>query len=202
MFVAAAAWGQAWGQAPQAPEPLPSAPDAAAQAANPQPLADGEWRRIQDLARGQWILVSTNFRQPVRCRFDGATEFYLFCTVSRNPDDSGFRFERLTVTSVELTRAPREQSDLHPGWISAIMAGGIVVGFAATAATDAGHATEAGLIGALCTAAVTAPMVFLPRDSSPWGMPMYGGSPRGVAVRVPIRHPRIWVRSRSMNRVR
>lgn len=166
--------------------------DAQVAPASPQALADLEWQRIQQLPHGAWILVSTNFRAPIRCRFGGATDAYLFCSATLSPDESGWQFERASVTSVEASPRAAAPRNWHPGWISGIMAGGIIVGFVATNGTDAEHATRAGLIGALCTAAVTAPMAFLPRDPEPWA---FGG--RGVTalgVRVPLRQPRFRIR--------
>jgi hypothetical protein len=171
----------------------PAAHPAPAQStSNPQqalPLSDAVWTRIQQFANGQEILLTNTYGPPLRCRFAGATDAFLFCDPPGSPAGAGYRFERASVLDVKLVKAPR---NWHPGMLSAMIGGGLVVGIAAAAQTDAGHAAQAGLIGALVTGAIAAPLVFL--QPQPLGAGWGAGiafRPRGFAHRphlfLPIR---------------
>jgi len=181
-LVPAAAFAQALPDDPvpaqaKAP-PIVQAPASPAQPTQPpsQPsvnLTNAAWTRIQQIARGQEVLVTNTYGPPLRCRFAGATEAYLFCDPPGTPEGTGYRFERATVLNVKVVRPPH---NWHPGLLSAMIGGGIITGLCATAQTDAGHATEAGLVGALIAGAIASPFVFLPQ-------PMYGGFGAGLAFR-------------------
>jgi hypothetical protein len=163
---------------------LPDSPEPVAQTSASQstqqpnaPLAPqaplGAWRKIQRLPHGESIVVNSTLGPALECRFAGATDAYLFCDAPGSPDGSGYPFERVNVISVEEMRPER---NTHPAWLASIIAGGTIVGFIATRSTDAGHAAEAGAIGALVTAGVGAPLAFMPSD--PGGVrvvyPMHG----------------------------
>ncbi len=137
----------------------------------PAPTADPMWARVQNLKPGTPIVVSDTYGPPVRCLFAAATEAYLDCSPAGNPPATGFRFHRVDVTSVELDHPAqfaqqnkRKEHNYHPAWFASMIAGGCLVGFAATHTTDAGHAAEAGAISALAVGAIGAPLAFLPRD--------------------------------------
>jgi hypothetical protein len=142
-------------------------PDNPTPATNPDPM----WARVQSLKPGTPIVVSDTYGPPQRCLFAGATTSYLDCNPVGNPPGTGFRFNRADVLSVELDRpeqyapqAAHAKHNYHPAWLASMIAGGCVVGFIATRSTDAGHAAEAGAIGALVTGAIGAPLAFMPPD--------------------------------------
>jgi hypothetical protein len=138
-------------QSSQAPNPEPAQPGRATR--------DAFWLRVQQIANGDQVEVTSTYGPPLRCRFAGATDAYLFCDPPGSPEGTGYRFERATVLDVKVVRPPR---NWHPGLLSAMIGGGLIVGITATAQTDAGHAAQAGFIGALVSGAIAAPFVFLP----------------------------------------
>lgn len=173
---------------------LPDDPPPASQesTANPQPARSSPltrsafWLRVQQIANGEQVLVTSTYGPPLRCHFAGATDAYLFCDPPGSPAGTGYRFERATVLDVKVVRPPR---NWHPGLLSAMIGGGLIVGIAATAQTDAGHAAEAGLMGALVTGAIAAPFVFLgPPPSPPTGpwAARFTVHPGGLAHRLRI----------------
>jgi hypothetical protein len=157
---------------PPAPAPVQSTSMSATASPRSSPYSDALWARVQRFASGQEVLVTNTYGPPLHCRFAGATDAYLFCDPPGSPAGTGYQFERGTVLDVRVVRAPH---NWHPGLLSAMIGGGLIVGIAATAQTDAGHAAQAGLLGALVTGAIAAPMAFLrPQD-------MYSGVGAGVA---------------------
>jgi hypothetical protein len=145
----------------------------------PAPAPDPAWTGLQSLANGQAIVVTDIENRSVHCLFAGATEEYLFCCPAGNPPGVGFRFDRAQVLSVDLDRpnAPRahvrsRERNYHPGWISSMIPGGIIVGLVASQNTSAGHAAEDGLIGAGVVGLIGAPVAFLPHPQlTPPGRP-------------------------------
>ena len=152
-------------------------PDSPSQATPPDPA----WTRLQSLVYGTPIIVSSANGPPVHCFFTVATDDYLDCHPPTQPSGVGYRFDRDSVLSVdpenlrsnEMRQGATERNS-HPAWVSSIIAGGIIVGFIATRNTDAGHAAGAGAIGALVTAAIGAPLAFMPRDPQSYSPPPYG----------------------------
>jgi hypothetical protein len=174
-------------------DPAPSTPPSAQSASSSRqaiPLADGVWIRVQKIANGEEVLVTNTYGPPLRCRFAGATDDYLFCDPPGSPAGAGYRFERDSVLDVKVVRPPR---NWHPGLLSAMIGGGLIVGIAASSNTDAGHATEAGLIGALIAGGIAAPLVFL--------QPQQFNSGPGVSVSLRphrlSRHPGLPFRPRA-----
>jgi hypothetical protein len=159
-------------------------PDNPVPTTNPDPM----WTRVENLKPGTPIVVSDAYGPPAHCLFAGATAAYLDCNPSGNPPGTGFRFNRADVLSVELDRpgqnalqTPPAKHNYHPAWLASMIAGGCVVGFIAATSTDAGHAAEAGAIGALVTGTIGAPLAFLPHDQFVSPMrPQFG-------IRIPFR---------------
>lgn len=169
-------------------------PDNPAQTPPPDPA----WMRLESLAYGTPIVITTTIGPPVHCFLTSATAEYLDCHPAEQPAGVGYRFDRASVLSVDSEQWSRNSAqpnqrerNFHPAWISSIIAGGVIVGLCATPTTDAGHAAAAGAIGALVTAAIGAPLAFMPRDSQPYGPPPYG-------VDVPLR---LGTRSRGLFRL-
>jgi hypothetical protein len=145
------------GQTPPPANP-PDAPQPAPYAQPPDP----RWSRIQQLAIGQEILVYSTYGPPLRCRFTGATDAYLFCEPSDSPASAGYRLDRASVINVQIARTVH---NWHPAWISSMIAGGLVVGITATVNNNAGDSARDGLIAAGVVGLIGAPLAFLPRDT-------------------------------------
>ena len=135
----------------------------------PAPAPDPMWARVQNLKPGTPIVVSDTYGPPLRCLFSGATEAYLDCNPSGNPPDTGFRFNRVDLLSVELDRpgqnalqAKRTTHNYHPGWIASMVIGGTLMGVAFAQQVDTAHAAEGGAISALVIGAIGAPFAFSP----------------------------------------
>jgi hypothetical protein len=160
------------------PAPLPAEAPVPIQStsvpASPVGPSDATWMRFQQISNGREVLVTNTYGPPLRCRFAGATDAFLFCDPPGTPEGTGYRFERASVVNVQAVRAPR---NWHPGVLSAMIAGGIITGICATAQTDAGNAAKAGLIGALITGAIASPFVLLPPPN------MNAGLSAGIAFR-------------------
>ena len=166
---------------PDGPKPAPtpaSAQSPAGPDSNPQPRPprlsnlDSFWLHVQQIANGEQVEVSSTYGPPLKCRFAGATDAYLFCDPPGTPAGTGYRFDRAAVLDVRVVRPRR---NWHPGLLSAMVGGGLIVGIAATANTDAGHAAEAGFVGALVTGAIAAPFAFLPPPPPPGPYPFGAG---------------------------
>jgi hypothetical protein len=165
-FLAAALSPSVVGRAqslPNAPAPQSSAP--------PAPLPDSAWDRVLSLARGQPIVVASDYGPPAHCLFAGATAAFLFCDPPGNPPGVGYRFDRASVISVTLDQPlptgaqfSQPHPNYHPFWLSSIVAGGLLVGICATRTMDAGDSARAGAIGALVVGAIGAPLAFLPQS--------------------------------------
>jgi hypothetical protein len=157
---------------------LPDAP-----AAPPDPA----WNRLARLASEQSIVVTTMDKRLVHCLFGSVTNTYLLCHPPGNPAGVDFRFDRIDVLSVDFDRSdPARQGrpaerNYHPGWISSMIAGGLVVGIIASQNSDADRAARDGLIGAVAVGAIGAPFVFLPQ---PYATPPYTGPIYGVGFRL------------------
>lgn len=151
----------------------------------PGPAPDPQWSRLQSLPAGRPVVVTDVENRSVHCLFAGVTEEHLFCNPAGNPPGVGFRFDRAQVLSVDLDRADAPQAragvrerNYHPGWISCMIAGGILVGIASRDA-GAGRATENGLIAAGVVGVIGAPIAFLPHT---YGPPAYGGPIYGIGI--------------------
>jgi hypothetical protein len=137
----------------------------------PAPMPDPAWNRLQNLAYRQPIVVDNTNGPPVHCLFAGLTDAYLFCNPLGNPRGVGFRFNHADVLGVDLdllrqtpVQVIRPERNYHPAWISSMIAGGFIVGLIASRSTDAGRATEDGLIGAGVVGIIGAPLAFLPHS--------------------------------------
>ncbi len=156
---------------PEAPPPAPT--QSTSNSLPPALISDAAWRRIQQIVNGKEVLVSNTYGPPLRCQFAGATDGYLFCDPPNSPAGTGYRFERASVIDVKVVKEP---INWHPGLLSAMIAGGMVVGIVAATKTDAGHAAVAGLVGALVAGAIATPEVFLQPQ------PMFAGVGAGVVI--------------------
>jgi hypothetical protein len=159
---------------------------------------DSSWNRLRTLASGRPIVITTTENRLIHCLFSNVTDTYLFCNPPGNPADVGFRFDRIDVLSVDYDRpgaastlAQKPERNYHPGWISSMIAGGLVVGIIASQNTDAGKAAQDGLIGAAAVGLIGAPLALLPHpyDPPPCAGPVCGRYPLGVHLSRPI-HPR------------
>jgi hypothetical protein len=171
------------------------APSAHAQILPDAPAAppDPEWNRLASLDPGQSIVITTTDDRMVHCLYGSVTDSYLFCNPPGNPAGVGYRFDRVEVLSVDFDRTNtaiaqprRTERSYHPGWISSMIAGGLIVGIVASQNNDADRAARDGLIGAVVVGAIGAPFVFLPQPYTP---PPYGGPIYGMRVR--LRTPRM-----------
>jgi hypothetical protein len=158
----------------QAPPPAKSGPP------------NGDWRKIQRLAHGEQIVVTSTYGPSQACRFAGATDDALFCDAPGAPDGSGYRFERGTVISVQATRPAY---NYHPAWIAAVIGGGLTVGIIAAQSNDAGDAAKIGAVGALVVGAIGAPLALLQPHSGgvavyrPHALRFGGRGPLGLRPR-------------------
>src|SRR4051794_7827648 len=162
----------------------------------PNAPPDPAWNRLDSLAPGKSIVITTMDNRLVHCLFGSVTDTYLFCNPPGNPEGVGFRFDRIDVLSVDYDRADatlaqtrRNERNFHPGWISSMIASGLVVGIIASQNTNAGKAVQDGLIGAAVVGAIGAPFLFLPQHYSP---PPYAGPIYGMGVRLrstEVNHP-------------
>src|SRR5579863_7972776 len=118
---------------------LPDDPaPAATQTSTPQPVLigappgspqspqqyDAFWNRVMQMPNGQMIRVSYTPGPPLRCRFAGATDAYLFCDPPGALEGTGYRFDRYSVVDVKELGEPR---NWHPGLLFAMIGGGILV---------------------------------------------------------------------------
>src|SRR4051794_17585433 len=173
----------------------------------PNAPPDPAWNRLDSLAPGKSIVITTMDNRLVHCLFGSVTDNYLFWNPQGNPAGVGFRFDRVEVLSVDFDRfdpsaqgRPAERN-YHPGWISSMIAGGLIVGIVASQYADADRAARDGLIGAAVVGAIGPPFAFLPQ---PYATPPYAGPIYGVGLRlrrvVGPRHLRIGhLRRRGFN---
>ena len=189
---------QASGDSPLPQNPSPAADSTGAQTppsqpgqqlkeANPQ-ISDREWFKIQKIAHGEPIIVASTYGPPLYCRFASATETALYCDSPNSPDGTGYRIDRRTVMYVEL-EIPKPAPNRHPVWISSMIAGGILVGFAATQDTSDGHAAADGAIGALIVGVIGAPLAMMNSNNGPAPVPVIYGS--RAMISLPLRKPRL-----------
>jgi hypothetical protein len=133
------------------PAPNPPAP-------TPAPRPDAFWRRAQQIANGEEVMVTSTYGPRLRCRFLGATDDYLFCDPPGSPAGTGYRFERATVLDVKVV----PPHNWHRGFLSAIIAGGLVAGISASCNTDPANAAKYGLIGVVATGIMAWPFLLPP----------------------------------------
>jgi hypothetical protein len=143
-----------------------STPTASTQAASTQAPAltppDKEWRKIQKLPQGTFLVVGNTYGPPLACRMAAATDDALFCDAPESPGGAGWQFDRQTVISVEATVLKKNH---HPVWIGATIASGLLFGISAAAHhEDAGAAVGAGVTAAAITGAVGAPLAMAESD--------------------------------------
>jgi len=160
----------------------------------PVPLSDPVWSRLQNLVNGQPIVVDNTNGPPVHCLFAGVTEAYLFCNPPGNPAGVGFRFDHADVLGVDLDlsratsfQTSRPERNYNPAWISSMIAGGIIVGLVASKNTDAGTATEDGIIGAGIVGLIGAPLAFLPHPQYAPRSPAYPQYGIGLRLKSTLR---------------
>ena len=122
---------------------------------------DKDWRKIQRLPQGVFIVVGNTYGPALTCRFAAATDDTLFCDAPESPGGTGWQFDRAAVISVEATILRKNR---HPGLMAAMIAGGMIVGIAATRNMGAGGAAAAGAIGAAVVGAAGAPVAFSQPD--------------------------------------
>ena len=130
----------------------------------PQALTppDKEWRKIQKLPQGTYIVVGNTYGPALTCRMAAATDDALFCDAPESPGGAGWQFDRQTVISVEATVLKKNH---HPVWIGATIASGLLFGISAAAHhEDAGAAVGAGVTAAAITGAVGAPLAMAESD--------------------------------------
>ena len=163
-------------------------PDAPAQAPDPA------WEGLQNLPKGEPVVITTTDSRSVHCLFAGITGEYLFCDPPGNPANVGFRFDRAQVASVDrdrpgapISQAHRLERNYHPGWIASMIAGWIVVGLIASQNTDAGKATQDGFIGAAAVGLIGAPFAFLPHPQTALSGSPYPPYVFGARLRLPVR---------------
>ncbi len=141
---------------------------------------DKEWRKIQKLPQGTFVVVGNTYGPALACRMAAATDDALFCDAPESSGGQGWQFDRATVISVEATVLRKNH---HPGLIAAAVVGGVLVGLAASHGMDAAHAAGAGAIGAVVTAGAGAPIALSQPDGS-WETVVY----RPRVTRVGVTH--------------
>jgi hypothetical protein len=163
----------------------------------PAPAPDPAWSYLQNLHKGQAVVVTTLDNRSIHCLFAGVTDAYLFCNPPGNPPGVGFRFDQAEVVSVDLdwpgqapAQANRPERNYHPAWIGSMIAGGIIVGLVASQHTDAGKATQDGAIGAVIVGLIGAPAAFLPHPTPILTRPVYPQYGVGVPIRLKAPHVR------------
>jgi hypothetical protein len=136
---------------------LPNLPSPRSDAAPAQqtPPPDPAWARIEQLAHGEPIVVTSTIGPPVHCRFAGATDAFLFCDPAGNPAGTGYRFDRADVLQVDLDRwqpapANGQDHDSHRGLL--IAAGLVGIGMGAIEARGQGGGATAGVAVGLISA--------------------------------------------------
>ncbi|UWZ83899.1 hypothetical protein [Occallatibacter riparius] len=130
----------------------------------PQALTppDKEWRKIQKLPRGTYLVVGNTYGPALACRMAAATDDALFCDAAESPGGQGWQFDRATVISVEATVLRKNH---HPVWIGATIASGLLIGIsAARNHADAGTAAAAGVTAAAVAGVVGAPIALSEPD--------------------------------------
>jgi hypothetical protein len=128
----------------------PAVPQAPANNPGPVPPDDHLWDRITELPRGQPIIVISTYGPPLRCRFDGATDAFLFCYPPGAPPDTGYCFDRVSVLDVTV---PQRRIISHPRVLVSAAIAGIVVGLGSTRTLKDPDAATVGLIGAIVVGA-------------------------------------------------
>ncbi|HKF49434.1 MAG TPA: hypothetical protein VKB38_18895 [Terracidiphilus sp.] len=116
----------------------------------PAGMPDAEWKRVQAIAYGALVTVTSTYGPPVGCRFAGATDAYLLCDELDGPTGTGYRFDRDKVIRVDEERwraaSPKERN-WHPGVLVAAGITGTMMGLMG-ARKDAGTGLAFGVIGA------------------------------------------------------
>jgi hypothetical protein len=160
----------------------------------PAPLSDPAWIRVERIANGTPIVVSSVEGNTLHCLFAGATYAYLDCSPPGNPAGTGYRIEHADVVGVDFefranssTQVPRHERNYHPAWISSMIAGGFIVGMIASQNTSAGRGAEDGIIGAGIVGIIGAPLAFFPHARIAPPTPVYSGYGFGDPLRSPKR---------------
>lgn len=132
---------------------LPAAVVAQAPANNTNPAApdDALWNRVMELPRGQPIVVVSTYGPPLRCRFAGATDAFLFCDPPDALPDRGYRFDRASVLNVTVARRPFIK---HPVVLASAVIAGVVLGLGSTQTLSDRDAATVGMISGLAVGAV------------------------------------------------
>jgi hypothetical protein len=127
---------------------LPATVSAQALPENPEPgkAAQAGWNRVRFLARDDEIVVDAFRGGTIRCRFNGATQDFLFC----NPEyayssEQGYRFDRADVLNVRVSHETRNRRILI-GLGAA--AGGVFLGVRSLKTLDTGTSVFFGFLGA------------------------------------------------------
>lgn len=151
---------------------------------HPKPVAQNGalWDRVKELPRGQLIVVKNTYGPPLHCRFDGATDAFLFCYPPDAPQDTtdGYQFERASVLDVTV---PHHLSIPHPGVLASATVAGVVLGLGSTRTLSDGDSAKVGLISALVVGTFGLGMSAVPRDGVGFGFAYH---PHGFGLRVPF----------------
>jgi hypothetical protein len=159
---------------------LPDAPSPASpekQTPELSPPTNPAWLRVQQMVNGQEVVVITTYGPPVRCRFAGATDAYLFCDPDGNPPGTDYRFDRVNVLNVRVAHlAPSG----HPGIVLAVATVvGTVIGVAVARKSDAEGGAVVGALGFGLIGCATA--CFNNSPYNQFGGPRFAFPPPGVA---------------------
>src|SRR5260221_578167 len=105
---------------PDDPAPPPVPPVQTSSTSNPAPAwadspSEQVWALVRRIANGQEVKITNTYGPPLRCRFEGATDDYLFCDPLGSPAGAGYQFERASVLDVRVMREPH---NWHLGLLS------------------------------------------------------------------------------------
>lgn len=149
---------------------LTAAAIAQAPATGSKPAAadDAVWSRVMELPRGQPIVVKNTYGPPLRCRFDGATDGFLFCYPPDGSPNAAeeYQFDRASVLDV---RVARGRLLPHPGVLASAAVAGIVLGLGSTRTLKDPDASTVGLITAIVVGSAGYGMAQIPRPGMAWG---------------------------------
>lgn len=134
----------------------------------PAPPPDPMWSGVEQLVNGQEIVVKPTSGPPLRCRFAGATDAYLFCDMDDAPPGArGYRFDRAQVVSVKVSHP---KVNWHPVLLATIAASGIAIGISATRSMDDRGAASAGILSALLVGAIGYPIAVMQEQNEGFGV--------------------------------
>lgn len=133
-----------------------SVPDA------PQP-ASPAWSRVENLGRGERIIVTALDGQKAYCDFDGATNDMLYCDSSPWSNEGGFELDRDRIAEIRHNDKIR---NFHLTIAAGTAAGAIAGAAAAPGHNNAdarlGYGLAGALAGFIAGCLVAAPVTFLP----------------------------------------